>query len=240
MNIIKTSVALLLGAISFTANGQTVDDIVKKHIDAIGGTDVISKVKTIVIDGEVAVMGQSFPSTTTIVINKGFKNVTTVNGVEIIQCFTPDGGWMVNPMMGATSPTPVSEEEKKIGASRYDIGGPLFNYKEKGNTVELAGTDSVNGVKAIKLKVKDKNAIETTIYLDPQTYYIIKAESKGNVNGQDMVAVTTFSDYKKTDIGYVMPYITNTSTQGFDVTITHIKVEFNKDVDPKVFEMPKS
>ena len=35
MNIIKTSVALLLGAISFTANGQTVDDIVKKHIDAI-------------------------------------------------------------------------------------------------------------------------------------------------------------------------------------------------------------
>src|SRR6476660_1588857 len=204
MNIIKTSVALLLGVISFTANGQTVDDIVKKHIDAIGGTDVISKVKTIVIDGEVAVMGQSFPSTTTIVINKGFKNVTTVNGVEIIQCFTPDGGWMVNPMMGATSPTPVSEEEKKIGASRYDIGGPLFNYKEKGNTVELAGADSVNGVKAIKLKVKDKNAIETTIYLDPQTYYIIKAESKGNVNGQDMVAVTTFSHYKKTDIGYVM------------------------------------
>jgi hypothetical protein len=42
----------------------------------------------------------------------------------------------------------------------------------------------VNGVKAIKLKVKDKNAIETTIYLDPQTYYIIKAESKGNVNGR--------------------------------------------------------
>jgi hypothetical protein len=45
MNIIKTSVALLLGAISFTANGQTVDDIVKKHIDAIGGTDVILQSK---------------------------------------------------------------------------------------------------------------------------------------------------------------------------------------------------
>lgn len=238
MSILKSSLILLVSAASLHATAQSVDDIVNKHIQALGGTDAISKVKSIVIESDVSVMGQSFPSTTTIVVNKGFKSVTTVNGVEIIQCFTPDGGWSVNPMMGATTPTPVSDEEKKMGASRYDLGGPLFNYKEKGSTVELAGTDSAT--KAIKLKVKDKNGFETMMYLDPNTYYILKQETKGTFNGQEVNATTSFSDYKKTDVGYVMPYTMNTTTQGFDVTITHNKVDFNKDVDPKIFEMPKS
>jgi hypothetical protein len=58
-----------------------------------------SKVKTIVIDGEVAVMGQSFPSTTTLVIIKVSKMLRRSTALKSIQCFTPDGGWMVNPMM---------------------------------------------------------------------------------------------------------------------------------------------
>jgi outer membrane lipoprotein-sorting protein len=240
MSILKSSLILLMSAASLHVAAQTADDIINKHIAALGGKDAISKVKSMVIESDVNVMGQSFPSVTTMVTSKGYKNVTTVNGVEIIQCFTPDGGWSINPMMGATTPSPVSEDEKKLGSSRYDLGGPLYNYKEKGSTVELAGSDTVNGVKAIKLKVKDKNGFEIMMYLDPNTYYVLKEETKGTVNGQEMSAVTTFSDYKKTDIGYVMPYTTNTSTQGFDVTITHNKVEFNKDVDPKIFDMPKS
>jgi hypothetical protein len=240
MKFLRSGLVLLVMTAALNVNAQSVDDIVNKHINAIGGKEVLTKIKSIVIDGEVAAMGQTFPTSTTIVINKGFKNVTNVSGMEIIQCFTTDGGWTVNPMMGATSATPVSEDEKKIGASRYDVGGPLYNYKEKGSTVELAGSDSVNGVKAIKLKVKDVNAIETMLYLDPTTYYVLKAESKGTLNGQELTAVTTFADYKKTDIGYVMPFTTNTSTQGIDITITHTKVEFNKEIDLKIFEMPKS
>jgi len=240
MRILKSGLILLGVTTSLALHAQTADEIINKHIEAIGGKDVISKVKSIVIEGEVGVMGQTFPSTTTILVNKGFKNVTTVNGVEIIQCLTPDGGWSVNPMMGATSPTPVSDEEKKIGESRYDVGGPLYNYKEKGSTVELAGSDSVNGVKTIRLKLKDKNGMETLFSLDPKTYYVLKQETKGNFGGQDVTAITTFSDFKKTDIGYIMPFTTSASTQGFDVTITHNKIEFNKEIDPKIFEMPKS
>src|SRR5262245_26994402 len=100
MRILKSSLAMLLAVASLSVNAQTADEIVAKHIEAMGGKDAISKVKSLVIESEVSVMGQTFPSVTSIIVNKGFKNVTNVNGVEIIQCLTADGGWSVNPMVG--------------------------------------------------------------------------------------------------------------------------------------------
>ena len=240
MKLLKSSLVLLLATAALSVNAQSVDDVVDKHIAAIGGKDAISKIKSMVIESEVSVMGQSFPSTTSILVNKGFKNVTTVNGMEIIQAFSTDTAWSVNPLMGASTPQGMSAEQKKLGASSYDVGGPLMNYKEKGSIVELTGSDSVNGIKAIKMKIKDKNNTETTMWLDPNTYYILKQEVKLTADGQEVVSTSTFSDFKKTESGMVMPFVTNTSNQGFDITITHTKIDFNKDIDPKIFDIPKS
>ncbi len=240
MKLLRSSLVILLTTAALAVNAQSVDDILNKHIAAIGGKDAISKIKSMSIESEVSVMGQSFPSSTTILVNKGFKNVTTVNGMEIIQAFSTDTAWSVNPLMGSSTPTGLSSDQKKLGASSYDVGGPLFNYKEKGNVIELDGSDSVNGVKAIKLKIKDKNGVETTMLLDPNTYYILKQVVKVTVDGQEVVSSSLFSDFKKTDSGLVMPFVTNTSNQGFDIIITHTKIEFNKDVDPKIFEIPKT
>jgi outer membrane lipoprotein-sorting protein len=239
MKLLKSSLGALLATAALAVNAQSVDDVVNKHITAIGGKDAISNIKSMTIESEVSVMGQSFPSSTSILVNKGFKNVTTVNGMEIIQAFSTDTAWSVNPLMGSTTPTGLSSEQKKMGASSYDVGGPLFNYKEKGNLVELAGNDSVNGMKAIKLKIKEKNGSETTMLLDPNTYYILKQEVKATVDGVEVMQASSFSDFKKTDSGLVMPFVTSTSNQGYEITITHTKIEFNKEIDPKIFELPK-
>ena len=240
MKLLRSSLVLLLATAAVAVNAQSVDDIVNKHIAAIGGKDAILKIKSMVIESEVTAMGQTFPSSTTILVNKGFKNVTNVNGMEIIQSFSTDTAWSVNPFMGATTPTGLSSEQRKAGASTYDVGGPLVNYKEKGTVVELAGSDSINGVKAIKLKLKEKNGTDIIMLLDPNTYYVIKQEAKGSIDGQEVLSTSTFSDFRKTESGLVMPFVTNTTNQGFDITITHTKIEFNKEIDPKIFEIPKT
>ena len=126
----------------------------------------------------------------------------------------------------------------KAAQGALNFGGDLFDYAAKGNKVEYVGTEKVDGKDCYKLKVTTKDGRELTDYIDRTTNYLVKTEATTKVNGQDMTAITTFADHKKTDIGLVIPY-TTTVNQGFEMTISVAKVEFNKEVDPKIFEMPK-
>ena len=61
-----------------------------------------------------------------------------------------------------------------------------------------------------------------------------------DMGGQQGQVDVAFSDYKKTDAGYVMPYTVETTLpQGFSLNSKITKVELNKDIDLKTFEMPK-
>jgi hypothetical protein len=231
-----TLIIACIGAISVQA--QTADDIINKHIDAIGGKDVLSKVKSLYFEGTANAMGNDYPTTTTILAGKGFKTVTTVNGSDIIQCFTDTSGWSINPMMGQAAATSLPPEMVKKGKSALVIGGELVNFREKGFSDSLLGREDYSGVNAYKVKLSGPG-IEIVYLFDPNTYYTLKSDSKVTVDGQDVASTTKYSDFKKTDIGFVVPTTLAVTNGGYDVTIAYTKVEVNKEVDVKIFEMPK-
>ena len=80
--------------------------------------------------------------------------------------------------------------------------------------------------------------MEITYLIDPTTFYVLKKEIKTTVQGKEMTIPTTFSNYKKTDFGYVMAFTSGISNMGFDVALNYTKIEVNKDIDPKIFVMP--
>ena len=102
----------------------------------------------------------------------------------------------------------------------------------------LAGKEKVESADAYKLKLVNKDGKEFTYFVDAATYYILKVVTNETINGQNVTGTTTYSDYKKTDSGFVMPY-TSIANQGFEITNKVSKVEFNKEIDAKIFEMPK-
>jgi outer membrane lipoprotein-sorting protein len=242
MKTLKLGLLSLVGLLSMQVmQAQTADEIITKHIDAIGGKDKINGVKTITLESTLEVMGNEAPSSTIIVNGKGYKSETDFNGQKIINVITDKGGWMLNPMMGQTSPEALPAEQAKAGQAQLQIGGPMFDYAAKGNKVELQGKENVGTVSAYKIKVTTKDSVESTYYIDPSTYYILKAVNKSTAPGQEGETSVTFSNYQKTDFGYVFPMAQEiTLPQGITLSITHKKIEINKDVDPKVFDMPKS
>ncbi len=227
------STVILLSTLSVQA--QTVDEIIGKHIDAIGGKEKIGQIKSMVMESSMLVMGSDNPVVTTILNGKGWKSETDFNGQKIINCYTDKGGWAINPMMGGTNAEALPDDQYQSLKDQIHLGAPFYNYAARGTKVELLGKEEGN----YKIKtVSGSN--ESMHFIDSATYYIVKTTRKAQMMGQEMDVVVTFSDYKKTDIGYVLPYAGSMDFGGqFQMTSSVKKVEFNKDVDPKIFEMPK-
>src|SRR5579863_4068591 len=113
MKLLKVGLIVLLAVAAVSLKAQTADEIIDKNITAIGGKDLLTSIKSINIEGSVNAMGNDYPSTVTIVDGKGFKSMTTVNGMDIIRCITDTSAWMLNPMMGQSEPTAMPAEAIK-------------------------------------------------------------------------------------------------------------------------------
>jgi hypothetical protein len=230
---------LFVAFLSFSVTAQTADEIINKHIEAIGGKDVLTKTTSLYVEGAMSIMGNEAPTRTYVLNGKGFKSEVDMMGSTIINCMTEKGGWMINPMAGSTTPEDMPEKNVKDGVSSFTIGGIFFNYAEKGIAVELLGKKKVGDVEAFQLKVTTKGGVASTYYIDPKTYYILKMEAKAEMMGQEMEVTTTFSDYKKEENGYVMAHTTDIDMGQFAMTNKVSKVEINKAMDEATFSKPK-
>lgn len=235
----KLFLSLCVLGIAFASNAQSADDIIAKHIEAIGGADLLSKVQSMVITSDNEVMGNAASGTTTVVTGKGVKNESDFNGQHMVQVITENGGWAINPFTGSSSPEVMPESQYKVSAEQIWSPDVLYKYADHEARVELQGKEKVGDVDAYKLKYNGKSGAEITFYLDPNSYHIIRTTQQASMMGQDVTMVTDFSDYKKSDFGVTMPYTTNTDFGQFAVVRHITDVKFNKEVDSNFFDMPK-
>ena len=92
-----------------------------------------------------------------------------------------------------------------------------------------------------KLKLTSKENLETVFVIDSTTYLLKSVITKSKMQGQDVNITTTLSDYRKTDVGFLVPYAVNVDLGGqFSLSIAVKKVELNKTIDPSIFSMPKA
>jgi hypothetical protein len=230
----KHSFFVLAGLLAATTlHAQTADDVVNKYVSAVGGKDAISGVKSLIVESNMAVMGQDAPSTTTILVGKGYKTETDFNGSKLINCVTPTGGWMVNPFQGAATPTAMPEDQFKSSKINLQVD-PLANYAANGFKIELQGKDSAD------YKIRMTGGVTDAVYyINMKTSLMDKVVSHTNMGGQDADITITFSDYKKLDNGLMYPHSTNLDLPQVSLAITVKKVTVNPDIDPKIFDMPK-
>lgn len=216
-----------------SAQAQTVDEVLDKYINAIGGKEKLLALKTVKMDGSLNVQGFDVGVVTTISHGVGSRTDISVPGMgEGYQIMTPTKGWSFMPFQGQTAPEEVGEDMVKAGQNSLDLQSPFLNYKEKGNSVELLGKEKAEGKDCYKVKLTNKFGKITTVFIDSATNYRIKSVSKATVNGEEMDVETVYSDFRKNAEGYVFAY-SQTSPRG---TIVYSSIEVNKPVDVTIFK----
>ncbi|MES2521016.1 MAG: outer membrane lipoprotein-sorting protein [Bacteroidota bacterium] len=231
--------AFIVLATAATSFAQTADEIVAKHIEAMGG-EKWKTLKSIQMNNKFSIQGMDIESKTTIVSGKSLRTDVSVMGQEIITSVDGESGWMQRPaMMGGTGePEDMPGALVKETLKQTNLGGSLLSYKEKGSTLEFVGTEKLDGADVYHLKLTEKNGEATNLFLSTSTYYTLKSSGKRNVNGQEINAEVSFSNFKQIE-GLTFPYSMETANpMGGMMTIETDSIKLNPTIDESIFKKP--
>lgn len=231
--------ALLLFVVGF-ATAQNADEIVAKHVAAIGG-DKWTRVEAVKTEAKISAAGapgMTIGMSMLAVRDKSLRMDISVMGMNQVTVVNGDAGWSTNPFMNKTEPEPLTADQVKAMKDMTDVDGTLVGYKAKGYSVEYVGTEDVDGIEAIKIKVNKGGSRSEYSYFDPETYYEIKNIRIEEVDGQVTESASVYSNFKNQD-GLVFPFtIQQEDPMMGSSTVTITKVEVNPMIDRKSFDMP--
>ncbi len=219
-------------ATTVTMYAQTAEEIVKKHIEAIGGEENWKKVKTLKMKGSVTANGMEIPVSIVNEDNKAMRMDYELMGTQNYMIVTTGEGWMYFPVQGQTQPEALPADQVKEMQDQLDLEGELVGYAEKGSKVEFVGKEDMEGAEVFKVKLIKKDGKEKTLFFDVANYYLLKETQMVNAEGKEVEATNTFSNFKKLKEGITVP-MTVESDMG---PITLTDVEINTAIDENLFK----
>jgi hypothetical protein len=223
------------------AQAQSADEILAKYIKTVGGMEKIDAVKSLRRTGKViAGGGFEIPIVEENKRPNMFRQDITIQGLVGTSAYDGKNGWKIQPWQGKKDAETMGEGELKAAIEEADFDGPLINYKAKGNKVEFAGMDEVEGDDTYKLKVTLANGETRYYFMDTEYFVPIKIETKRIVRGAEVEFETVLGDYKEV-AGWYVPYSIEVGGKGsqFKQKIVYDKIEANVPLDESRFVMPK-
>ena len=236
--------SLVLGTVHEAA-AQTADEVVEKHIAAIGGRAALGKLTSRTLTGTITVSTPAGEFSGPIeVMNQTPNKVRTlitldltavgVGKMVIDQRFDGITGYAIDTLQGNRD---ITGDQLEAMRSAY-FPSPLLNYKENGIAVELAGKEKVGEREAYVLVLKPKTGPPMRHFFDATSFLLIRQVTTLDIPPVGALEQTVdFSDEREVDGVKISHKLVATSTvQNFTVVVT--KVEHNAAVDQTLFSKP--
>jgi len=234
---------LLAAALASCSRAQSAEDLVAKVLAARGGPDKLKAIQSQRVTGKIS-FGPGAEGPFIVQFQRPLKMhmEITVAGQTLVRVYDgKSAGWIINPFSPDKSVHPMDDTDLRTITDEADFDGPLLDYQSKGNKVELAGKEEVDGKPVVKLKLTSKAGDVRTYIFDASTYLLVKWEGQRQIDNQQVPIETVFSDYR--DVGGVkFAFEIDSSSPGVNArqNITIDKIELNPQLDPAVFAKPPS
>jgi hypothetical protein len=216
---------------------QTVDEIIAKNLAARGGVAKINGIMTQRLTGDISFGSDSAKPFMVEMKRPGkMRDEIMINGVKIINTTDGKSGWVLNPLSGSDSARPMNSDELKNAFGSAEIGGPLVNYKSKGNKITYPGKEKINDNEAYKLIITMKDGDVRDDFIDCKTFLEIKWVGNILSHGKKVKVETYFNNYKKVD-GLMYAFLLDSDTPGtsYKQQILIKKIEVNIPIDNSMF-----
>jgi outer membrane lipoprotein-sorting protein len=237
------SIAALMVSLSNLGaqSSPTVDDIVAKYLAAKGGAEKLRAIKSVKLTGRLKRQGQRGEVQVASWAKRPnmMRREITFEGQSIVSAFDGTTVWGLNPMM---SPFPQEVTGPQADLTRQDAADfdtPLLDYKTKGYTVELVGTEPVQGITMHHLRLTKKTGGIQDYYLNSETFLESKTVTQVELAGKKGINTTEYASYKDVD-GIMVPFVIRQLFNGQPVVeVAYDQVEFNVPIEDSFFKMPK-
>lgn len=177
-------------------HAQTLQELLDKHAEAMGGIDNWKAFKSHIIKEQSERGGKTFMSVLTMKAPNKFRIDLETEDWSRIKSYDGKEGWI---MLNDTL-KPMPEGEDKEMAEEAEFQGELVLAQHRGHKLEYLGKVDLNGKSVHKIKLQKSAADEQFYYLDPKTYLLdMVSEFSEDVSWKGVEFKTTFSDYRKVD-----------------------------------------
>jgi hypothetical protein len=233
------ALGLVLAASAARGQTPTVDEIVAKNLAARGGLDKLRGLQTMKMTGTINVQGMDMPLTVMTKRPNLLFQEMTMQGQRMVSAFDGAKVWAINPMLGP-GPRELTGQQADMIRDQASFDGPLVNYKDRGDTLEMAGSADLGGAKAWKLKLTRKiGGRSMFIYVDADTGLEKQWSATVDQSGMTIDVDTVMLDYQPTPEGVLVARSMRTLVGGQQQGLLKVlTVEYNVPIEDAAFQMP--
>lgn len=253
MNMKRVFLPILLSflvapALTGVASAQTADQIIEKHLAALGGREALGKLTSRRSTGTITIttpngnllgpceIDAKAPNKSRAYMQLDASALGIPDKLVVEQKFDGVVGWSLNSLQGDAEIT--GSRLQNLGNNVFP--SPLLNYKTAGTTVELLPKQQIGGKDALVIRATPKAGSAVVLFFDAETYLLVRTVTTFNdaQMGGEVEQTAELSDYRVVD-GVKVPFhivnssATPTGTQTGTITLT--KVEHNVTLDDALF-----
>jgi len=221
---------------------QTADEVINAYLKARGGMAKLRAIQSERITGTVTFAPRvEVPFFVERKRPLKMRMEMTLNGLTLIRVYDgKSGGWMYNPFAPNAAVEPMAPSDLEGIAEEADYEGPFVDYKAKGNQIEYAGKEDVDGKPAQKLKLTSKQGAVGYFFFDAATGFMVKWQGMRRIGDKDVPWETYFRDVHEVD-GLKFPFLEESGAVGSNQSqkIITTQIELNIPINDSQFTEPK-
>jgi hypothetical protein len=196
--------ALLLVVLTFASNGalaQTVDDVIGRFVEAIGGRAAVDAVDNLVYSNGTYAEGDftSDGDATMSLARPWFKLVgdKTRQGTYMEGYDGAAWEWFADPGVVLRTTGAASAAIRHYAGVEH----PLFDYRQKGSMAELLGESELDDRPVHVVRLTRRDGFTEQFYIDSETGLVIASSAAAPIHafGAEVSQVTHISDYRNVD-----------------------------------------